>query len=78
MDTIYVKLLDEGTSVWRPVNALKDSAGAYTIADSETVPADEVWEFTPGQRVVCQYQAFSEGDAKLVAYKAVKPAGLSR
>lgn len=69
MDTIYVKLLDEGTSVWRPVNALKDSAGTYTIADSETVPADEVWEFTPGQRVACEYQTFLGRETKLVACK---------
>ena len=69
METIYVKLLDEGTSVWRPVSALKDSAGAYTIADSEKVPADEVWEFTPRQRVACQYQTFLGGETKLVACK---------
>lgn len=71
MDTIYVKLLDEGTLVWRPVNASKNSNGTYTIADSEDVPDEEIWEFSPGQSVTCQHQTFSDGETKLVAYKAV-------
>lgn len=70
MDTIYVKLLYEGTLVWRPVNASKNSNGTYTIAGSEEVPEEETWEFSPGQRVTCQYQTFSDGETKLVAYKA--------
>lgn len=64
-----MKLLDEGTLVWRPVNASKDSSGTYTIANSEEVPEEEVWEFAPGQRVVCKHQTFSDGETKLVAYK---------
>lgn len=46
-DTIYVRLLDEGTEVWRPVKAKKVAEHVYCI-DEEQVPLDEKWEFQPG------------------------------
>lgn len=49
--SIYVKLLDEGTDVWRPVRAERAGAETYQIIDQE-VPEDEVWEFAPGSLVI--------------------------
>jgi hypothetical protein len=45
MTEIYVALLDEGTSVWRPVKATAVSGDLYKI-DSAKQPRDEVWEQT--------------------------------
>jgi hypothetical protein len=40
---IYVYLLDEGTDVWRPVEAMQLTEGVYRIASE---PAeDEKWQF---------------------------------
>jgi hypothetical protein len=50
--TVYVRLLDEGTDVFRPVSAqlVRDSTyllGGENIFD----PEDEHWEFPPGTTV---------------------------
>lgn len=68
MTTIYVKLMGEGTNAWRPVEAISNVDGTYTIASIETVPEDEIWEFLPGQKVVCKPHTFSESESELVAY----------
>ena len=52
--TIYVRLLDEGTDVWRPVEAVAVSPDVFEIAPDVTVPDDERWEFGPGERVCCR------------------------
>lgn len=53
--TVLVRLLDEGTTVYRPVWAARVTAGVYrleTRADYD--PGDETWEFPPGSAVVCE------------------------
>jgi hypothetical protein len=60
--TIYVALKDDGVDVWRPVTALSEGGSIYRISD-EAMPADEVWEFTPGSRVRCEMRDLSEGPA---------------
>jgi hypothetical protein len=65
--TIYVALLDEGTDVWRPVEAQPEGA-FYRIVDS--VPEDEKWAFHPGSLVRCEPRQFAEGSG-LVAVEAV-------
>ena len=68
---IYVALLDEGTDVWRPVQARMVDAETYEIM--EATPAAESWQFRAGARVRCRARTFSDGESHLVAYEAVKP-----
>ncbi len=51
--TIYVRLLDEGTDVWRPVRASRVGSSTYEIT-RQPVPQDEVWSFQPGDIVVVE------------------------
>lgn len=51
-ERIYVQLLDEGTEVFRPVDAEKVKENVYKISEfQEYNPVTEVWEFLPGQTV---------------------------
>jgi hypothetical protein len=68
---VYVALLDDGTTVWRPVNADPLGGDLYRILDK--TPDDEVWEFKSGDVVRCQRRQLS-GDGRmldnvLVAYE---------
>jgi len=61
--TIFVKLLNEGTDVWRPVKAEEIGELTYRIIDDGSYdPNDEEWEFLPGSKVVCQMQKKSSGN----------------
>jgi hypothetical protein len=55
--TIYVELLDEGTTCWRPVKAERVDGDAYRIVGDK--PSDETWPFS--------------GDSKLAAYERQRP-----
>ena len=44
---VYVRLLDEGVDVWRPVAAEPIADGVYRLASGKPSPA-EAWEFPPG------------------------------
>ena len=72
MIRIYVGLRNEGTSVWRPVDAVPISENVFEIA-SGSVPEDEEWEFAPGATVRCERRKLSDGPA-LVAVELVRPA----
>ena len=48
--TIYVRLLDEGVDVWRPVEAEKISDGVYQLVGVQN-NSDEKWEFESGSIV---------------------------
>lgn len=52
-ETIYVKLVDESVSVWRPVLAQKIQNEVYKILPppANEIPKDEKWEFNPGSLV---------------------------
>ena len=66
---IYLQLLGEGTTVYRPVPASKLSEGLYKISENEIFdPDDEEWEFLPGT-VVKVEQRILEGETVLVAVK---------
>lgn len=60
-ETILMALLNEGTDVWRPVQAERLSDGRYKILGS--VPEDENWEFAPGSVVHVRQKQFSQGTA---------------
>lgn len=54
-EEIYVTLLDEGISVWRPAPAWKVDASTYIVLrPADYDPEDEKWEFPPGSIVVCE------------------------
>ena len=53
--TIFVRLLDEGVDVWRPVPARRLSEATYRLSEAP-VPEDEVWSFQPGDIVVAEHR----------------------
>ena len=64
---VYVSLLDEGTVVWRPVEAERVSPSTYKLLEpTDYDPDDEHWEFLPGSVVVCEHQT-RDGERLLVA-----------
>jgi hypothetical protein len=58
---IFVKLLDEGVDVWRPVPAEQVSPGVFRIPADAAVPESERWEFRPGATVRCELRRLSGG-----------------
>ena len=53
--TVYVRLLDEGTDVFRPTKAERINEGMYRLLPTADYDAeDEHWEFLPGEVVTCQ------------------------
>ena len=68
---IYVKLLDEGTDVWRPIQAIDMGNNIFTILSTENYDLeDETWEFLPKSIVRCEMQNLSIGNV-LVAIEKV-------
>ena len=69
--TIYVYLVDEGTDVWRPVEAGFVKDGVYQINPSCIIPETETWQFGPGDIVRCEQKRLSVGK-HLVAIEKVE------
>jgi hypothetical protein len=69
--TIYVKLLEEGTDVWRPVAALALTDGSFELIGSADQDENEKWEFLPHSRVICAEKIFSDGSKQLVAIQCI-------
>jgi hypothetical protein len=44
-EEIYVRLLDEGVEVWRPVQAVRNGDGDFTIVGPALHPEGETWSF---------------------------------
>jgi len=68
MGTVYVYLLDEGTDVWRPVNAERVNESQYRLDPNVLMPDGESWEFPPGLLVECDRKRLSDGE-QLVAVR---------
>lgn len=68
MTQIYVRLLDEGTDVWRPVAATELPDGTYILPEIPPIPDGEKWEFRPGSRVIVE-PTLREGKTELVAVR---------
>jgi hypothetical protein len=66
---LYVRLLDEGVDVWRPVRGVHLSDDVYRIV-SEPMEGEQ-WEFPSGSSVRCRPQFFPEGKEELVAFEAI-------
>jgi hypothetical protein len=60
---IYMPLQDEGTLVWRPVEA-RILGDCYCVIGS--MPNDESWKFSPGTVVKCEFAVLSDGTRGLV------------
>ena len=69
-EIVHVRLLGEGTDVWRPVRAHRLAAGKYELC-SDPAPEDETWEFAPGSHVKVEERILSEGAAKVSSHVAV-------
>jgi hypothetical protein len=76
MTTIYVPLLNEGTDVWRPVNAEPISRAIYRIVSESPDSGDEECVYSSGQEVTVEEHVFSEGKRGLVAVGAASDARL--
>ncbi len=63
MATIYMPLLNEGTEVWRPVEATHLSFDLYRVNDR--MPDDEEWAYAPGDTVRCELTIFKEGMSRM-------------
>src|SRR5215469_16163556 len=56
---IYVRLLDEGTDVWRPVRATALPDGTFLLLEPNGYDPDaEKWEFPPLTKVRCVRRKF--------------------
>jgi len=68
---IYVDLLDEGTQVWRPVEAVQLDRDTYLMVEVNADPQGERWAFSTGARVRCRPIHPSDGKEILVAYTEI-------
>jgi len=66
--TIHMELLDEGTAVWRPVEAEQIDGELFRVIG--IVPEHEKWMFPPGTIVRCKNTKLSDG-IHLTAYESV-------
>ena len=65
---VYVRLLDEGTDVWRPVPATALSDGTFRLLEPNGYdPNAEKWEFPPLTKVRCVTRKFTGSGEGLVA-----------
>jgi len=62
---VFVRLLDEGVDVWRPVRAKRLSGTVYRIVDQPYEREIETWQFAPGDAVVCEL--IDSGDGPIFA-----------
>jgi hypothetical protein len=65
--TIYIELLHEGVTVYRPVEAKLEDDGAYRLPGE--APEGEEWAFAVGSRVYCEWRELDTGRT-LVAVRA--------
>lgn len=67
MVNVYVRLLNEGVNVYRPVPASPVSASIFLLGGSDIYdPEDEEWEFLPGSLVIVEERILA-GESVLVA-----------
>lgn len=76
-DTIYVRLLHEGTDVWRPTQGRRVGPMTYEVLPAPgNAPQGETWEFTPGRIVKCNWQPNIGGPGLMVSALALAPPDL--
>lgn len=66
---VYVRLLNEGTKVYRPVPANKVENNIYHLEGAEIYDSeDETWEFPPDTNVIVEERNL-DGEIVLVAIR---------
>jgi len=66
---LFVYLLQEGTDVWRPTEAVPIGDGLFKILPTPDYdPEDEIWKFSPGSSVRCETRQDDSGQ-----FVALKP-----
>jgi len=66
-ETVYVRLLDEGTSTSRPTQAEQVGTDSFRLlATPNYDPENEHWEFLPGSIVRCETRE-RDGERYLLA-----------
>ncbi len=77
LETVYIALLNEGTSVWRPTLGEKIQESVYKILPTDNYdPNDEEWAYPPGSIVRCEMQMHGSGSKReqvLVAVELFSP-----
>jgi hypothetical protein len=69
--TIYIPLLNEGTSVVRPTQAVKLGEKLYRVLPTKDYdPNDEEWEFPPGSVVECVLETLSGREVPVARKRA--------
>ena len=68
---IYVFLLDEGTDVWRPVQAEKIGDNLFRIVSVNPDPENEKWQFSTGEIVKCEERSLSNSNKCFVAIEKI-------
>ena len=69
MNKIYIPLLSEGVSVWRPTQGKHVEKNIYRVlATNNYDPKIEKWKFPPGTLVECTL----ERNGNEVFYKAIR------
>ena len=66
--TVYVELLDEGSTACRPTQAQEMGDGLYKLLPtSNYTPEDEVWAFLPGESVRLKEKSTPDGTKVMLA-----------
>ncbi len=69
--TVYVRLLNEGTDVFRPVSSVRYLGKLFRLLKPEDYDAeDEQWEFLPDSIVRCDEKSVG-GQMSLIAVELV-------
>lgn len=73
---IFVTLLEENVSVYRPVKAVALGDDIYKIVSEAPKPDEERWEYTTGDVVRCRVHRFEGGETGLLAVERVVPGNI--
>jgi len=68
---IYVAVVGEVPTVWRPVEALQVGDGIYEIVSVNANPEAQQWQFETGTRVRVEEHTFMDDRKGLVAKEQV-------
>lgn len=64
---IYIELLEEGTTVYRPVLSTMIGDNVFIVGSKED--GEEIWEFEPGEIVEVEQHTFASGKTDLLAVR---------
>jgi len=69
---VFVELLNEGTQVWRPRDAIELRPNVFVILSANTDAQQEEWRFKPGEIVSCQNYTFADGSSGLIVVSRIE------